>query len=136
MCNSKKERRLTRMKKPVGKLLKGKRGFSLVEVVVALAVIVTVSVAAMSFIKTSSIASDRELAYSEARLYASNALEIFKYAKDEAQYTKLVEDKLTKPESGYVSVDIVVKTENSESTFTATATKQNGDTLFKLTYTK
>lgn len=124
------------MKKPVGKLLKGKRGFSLVEVVVALAVIVTVSVAAMSFIKTSSIASDRELAYSEARLYASNALEIFKYAKDEAQYTKLVEDKLTKPESGYVSVDIVVKTENSESTFTATATKQNGDTLFKLTYTK
>lgn len=123
------------MKKPVGKLLKGKRGFSLVEVVVALAVIVTVSVAAMSFIKTSSIASDRELAYSEARLYASNALEIFKYAENETQYTELV-DKLTKPDSGYVSVDIVVKTENSESTFTATATKQNGDTLFKLTYTK
>lgn len=124
------------MKKPVGKLLKGKRGFSLVEVVVALAVIVTVSVAAMSFIKTSSIASDRELAYSEARLYASNALEIFKYAENTDKYTELVENKLTKPESGYVSVDIVVKTENSESTFTATATKQNGDTLFKLTYTK
>lgn len=124
------------MKKSVGKLLKGKRGFSLVEVVVALAVIVTVSVAAMSFIKTSSIVSDRELAYSEARLYASNALEIFKYAKDEAQYTNLVKEKLTKPESGYVSVDIVVKTENSESTFTATATKQNGDTLFILEYTK
>lgn len=119
------------MKKPVGKLLKGKRGFSLVEVVVALAVIVTVSVAAMSFIKTSSIASDRELAYSEARLYASNALEIFKYAENETQYTNLV-DKLTKPESGYVSVKI----EATENTFTATATKQNGDTLFKLTYTK
>ena len=124
------------MKKPVGKLLKGKRGFSLVEVVVALAVIVTVSVAAMSFIKTSSIAYDRELAYSEARLYASNALEIFKYAENTDKYTELVENKLTKPESGYVSVDIVVKTENSESTFTATATKQNGDELFKLTYTK
>lgn len=124
------------MKKSVGKLLKGKRGFSLVEVVVALAVIVTVSVAAMSFIKTSSIASDRELAYSEARLYASNALEIFKYAKDQVQYYDLVTKKLTKPESGYVSVDIVVKTENSESTFTATATKQNGDELFILTYTK
>lgn len=124
------------MKKSVGKLLRDKRGFSLVEVVVALAVIVTVSVAAMSFIKTSSIASDRELAYSEARLYASNALEIFKYAKDQAQYTNLVKEKLTKPESGYVSVDIVVKTENSESTFTATATKQNGDTLFTLEYKK
>ena len=124
------------MKKPVGKLLKGKRGFSLVEVVVALAVIVTVSVAAMSFIKTSSIASDRELAYSEARLYASNALEIFKYAENTDKYTELVENKLTKPDSGYVSVDIVVKTENSKSTFTATATKQNGDELFKLTYTK
>lgn len=120
------------MKKPVGKLLRGKRGFSLVEVVVALAVIVTVSVAAMSFIKTSSIASDRELAYSEARLYAANALEIFKYAKDEAQYTDLVKNKLTKPESGYVSVKI----ETTENTFTATATKQNGDELFKLTYTK
>lgn len=124
------------MKKSVGKLLKGKRGFSLVEVVVALAVIVTVSVAAMSFIKTSSIASDRELAYSEARLYASNALEIFKYAENETQYTNLVTKKLTKPDSGYVSVDIVVKTENIESTFTATATKQNGDELFILTYTK
>ena len=124
------------MKKPVGKLLKGKRGFSLVEVVVALAVIVTVSVAAMSFIKTSSIASDRELAYSEARIYASNALEIFKYAENTDEYDKLVKNKLTKPESGYVSVDIVVKTENSESTFTATATKQNGDTLFTLEYKK
>ena len=124
------------MKKPVGKLLKGKRGFSLVEVVVALAVIVTVSVAAMSFIKTSSIASDRELAYSEARLYASNALEIFKYAENTDKYNELVKNKLTKPESGYVSVDIVVKTENSESTFTATATKQNGDELFTLKDTK
>lgn len=119
------------MKKPMKKL-PGKHGFTLVEVVVALAIIVTVSVAAMSFIKTSSIASDRELAYSEARLYASNALEIFKYAKDQAQYTNLVKDKLTKPESGYVSVKI----ETNGSTFTATATKQNGDTLFKLTYTK
>lgn len=121
------------MKKPVGKLLKGKRGFSLVEVVVALAVIVTVSVAAMSFIKTSSIASDRELAYSEARLYAANALEIFKYAENKAQYTELVKKKLTPlDEDGYVSVKI----ETTESTFTATATKQNGDELFKLTYTK
>lgn len=124
------------MKKPVGKLLKGKRGFSLVEVVVALAVIVTVSVAAMSFIKTSSIASDRELAYSEARLYASNALEIFKYAEDETQYTNLVKNKLTKPESGYVSVEITANYTSETKTFTATATKQNGDTLFKLTYTK
>lgn len=125
------------MKKPVGKLLRDKRGFSLVEVVVALAVIVTVSVAAMSFIKTSSIASDRELAYSEARLYASNALEIFKYAENETQYTELVEKKLTPlDEDGYVSVKITVNYEATENTFTATATKQNGDTLFKLTYTK
>lgn len=124
------------MKKPVGKLLRGKRGFSLVEVVVALAVIVTVSVAAMSFIKTSSIASDRELAYSEARLYASNALEIFKYAKDQAQYTELVEKKLTKPESGYVSVEITANYTSKTKAFTATATKQNGDTLFTLEYKK
>lgn len=119
------------MKKPTKKL-PGKRGFTLVEVVVALAIIVTVSVAAMTFIKASTISSDRELAYSEARLYASNALEIFKYAENETQYTNLVNDKLTKPESGYVSVKI----ETNGSTFTATATKQNGDTLFKLTYTK
>lgn len=124
------------MKKPVGKLLRDKRGFSLVEVVVALAVIVTVSVAAMSFIKTSSIASDRELAYSEARLYASNALEIFKYAKNQAQYDDLVKNKLTKPDSGYVSVEITANYTSETKTFTATATKQNGDELFILTYTK
>ena len=77
------------MKKSVKKLIAGKRGFSLVEVVVALAIIVTVSIAAMSLISTSSVNSDRELAYSEARLYASNALEIFKYSKDKAQFDKV-----------------------------------------------
>ena len=123
------------MKKSVKKLLAGKRGFSLVEVVVALAIIVTVSIAAMSFISTSSVNSARELAYSEARLYASNALEIFKFAKDETQYKELVNNKLTAPDSGYVSVDIKTSGENNE-TFTATAKKQNGDVLFTLTYTK
>ena len=120
------------MKKSVKKLLAGKRGFSLVEVVVALAIIVTVSIAAMSLISTASVNSDRELAYSEARLYASNALEIFKFSNNETQYHELVNDKLTAPDSGYVSVDI----NTSENTFTATAKKQNGDVLFKLTYTK
>ena len=123
------------MKKSVKKLLAGKRGFSLVEVVVALAIIVTVSIAAMSFISTSSVNSARELAYSEARLYASNVLEIFKFAKDATQYNELVNNKLTAPDSGYVSVDIKTSGENNE-TFTATAKKQNGDVLFKLTYTK
>ena len=124
------------MKKSVKKLLAGKRGFSLVEVVVALAIIVTVSIAAMSFIRTSSVNSDRELAYSEARLYASNALEIFKYAENETQYTNLVTKKLTKPESGYVSVEIETSWEYNNETFTATANKQNGDVLFTLTYKK
>ena len=123
------------MKKSVKKLLAGKRGFSLVEVVVALAIIVTVSIAAMSLISTASVHSDRELAYSEARLYASNALEIFKYSKDKAQFDNLVKERLTPPDSGYVSVDIKTSGENNE-TFTATAKKQNGDVLFKLTYTK
>ena len=123
------------MKKSVKKLLAGKRGFSLVEVVVALAIIVTVSIAAMSLISTASVNSDRELAYSEARLYASNALEIFKFAKDNTQYNELVKERLTPPDSGYVSVDIKTSGENNE-TFTATAKKQNGDVLFKLTYTK
>lgn len=119
------------MKKSVKKLLAGKRGFSLVEVVVALAIIVTVSIAAMSFISTSSVNSARELAYSEARLYASNALEIFKFAKYE-KYNELVHNKLTAPDSGYVSVEI----NTSETNFTATAKKQNGDVLFTLTYKK
>ena len=120
------------MKKSVKKLLAGKRGFSLVEVVVALAIIVTVSIAAMSLISTASVNSDRELAYSEARLYASNALEIFKYSKDNTQFYNLVNNKLTAPDSGYVSVEI----NTSETAFAATAKKQNGDVLFTLTYTK
>ncbi len=124
------------MKKSVKKLLAGKRGFSLVEVVVALAIIVTVSIAAMSFISTSSVNSARELAYSEARLYASNALEIFKFAENETQYKKLVNNKLTAPDSGYVSVEIETSWEYNNETFTATAKKQNGDVLFTLTYTK
>ena len=123
------------MQQSAQKLLAGKRGFSLVEVVVALAIIVTVSIAAMSFIRTSSVNSARELAYSEARLYASNALEIFKHSKDKAQFDNLVKERLTPPDSGYVSVDIKTSGENNE-TFTATAKKQNGDVLFKLTYTK
>lgn len=123
------------MKKPTKKL-PGKHGFTLVEVVVALAIIVTVSVAAMTFIKASTISSDRELAYSEARLYASNALEIFKYAENKEQYTELVNKKLTKPDSGYVSIEITANYTSETKTFTATATKQNGDTLFILNYEK
>lgn len=124
------------MKRPTKRLL-GKRGFSLVEVVVALAIIVTVSAAAMTFIKASSISSARELAYSEARLYTSDALEIFKYAKDKAQFDKLVKDKLTLPDERYVSVEIETSSwESSEKTFTAAVKKQNGDTLFTLTYKK
>ena len=124
------------MKKSVKKLLAGKRGFSLVEVVVALAIIVTVSIAAMSLISTASVNSDRELAYSEARLYASNALEIFKYSKDKAQFDNLVKERLTPPDSGYVSVEIETSWEYNNETFTATANKQNGDVLFTLKYTK
>lgn len=123
----------TVMKRQTKRLL-GKRGFSLVEVVVALAIIVTVSAAAMTFIKASSISSARELAYSEARLYTSDALEIFKYAKDKAQFNELVKNKLTLPDERYVSVEIETSWADSEKTFTATVKKQNGDTLFTLKY--
>ena len=124
------------MKRTTKRLL-GKRGFSLVEVVVALAIIVTVSAAAMTFIKASSISSARELAYSEARLYTSDALEIFKYAKDKTQFDQLVKDKLTLPDERYVSVEIETSSwESSEKTLTATVKKQNGDTLFTLKYKK
>ena len=69
-----------------------RRGFSLVEVVVALAIIVIVSGAAISLIVSHSRLEARTVQTVEAASIAENAIECFRYANDGAEFIALMNE--------------------------------------------
>ncbi len=70
--------------------LKNKKGFSLVEVVVALAVIVIVSAAAITIILSSFASKNTIIDKSKAQSFASNVWESFKAADGQEEFLALV----------------------------------------------
>lgn len=128
--------------------LKNRRGVSIVEVVVAMTIIVLISGTAMSFIFTSDANADKDVAYTDARLLAENALEIFKYADNATDYQKIFEQHLEKGDTlnentysytyapGYVTLNVKATYDDGNKVFTAVAKKQNGDELFNIKYEK
>lgn len=129
--------------------LKNRRGVSIVEVVVAMTIIVLISGTAMSFIFTSDANADKDVAYTNARLIAENALEIFKHADDAKDYQTIFAQHLKKDGTpsdsttysytyapGYVTLNIKADYSDNKKIFTAVAKKQNGDELFNIKYEK
>lgn len=128
--------------------LKNRRGVSIVEVVVAMAIIVLISGTAMSFIFTSDANADKDVAYTDARLLAENALEIFKHADDATDYQRIFEKHVEEGGTlsgttysytyapGYVTLNIKATYNDDGKVFTAVAKKQNGDELFNIKYEK
>lgn len=68
-----------------------KKGFSLAEVVIALSIILTVSLTAMSIALSSVSVTAKAVELSKAQGFAANALECFKAAKDEDELLALIE---------------------------------------------
>lgn len=129
--------------------LKNRRGVSIVEVVVAMAIIVLISGTAMSFIFASDANADKDRAYTDARLIAENALEVFKHTGNADDYQGIFEKHVAEGgtlscennycsytyATGYVTLNIRADYSDSK-VFTAVAKKQNGDELFNIKYEK
>lgn len=69
---------------------RNKRGYSLVEVVIALSVIVTVSITALSIVLSSVATKVNAINKSQAQSFADNVWESFKAAENEEEFLSLV----------------------------------------------
>ena len=101
----------------------GKRGMTVGEVIIAIAVIVIVTISAAYTIRMSASATSRDFNYERARIAARNSLEEFKYYTDRDQsYTE---------QFGDYTLEVTVEGNH----FTAVIT-YNGESKFDITYTK
>ncbi len=106
----------------------------------------------MSFIFASDANADKDRAYTDARLIAENALEVFKHAGNAVDYKVIFEKHVAEGgtlscdndycsyayATGYVTLNIRADYSGNDGkdTFTAVAKKQNGDELFNIKYGK
>lgn len=123
------------------------RGVSIVEAVVAMAVIAIVSLAALSVISSSRITAGEDAVADQARYRAEAALECFKFADTEQEFNTVLGGLLEKaPDGSYTfgtkTVGLTVKVtytgaEGDRPLFEATGTRTKDDkTLFHITYRK
>lgn len=134
---------------------KNKRGYSLVEVVIALSVIVTVSITALSIVLSSVATKVNAINKTEAQSFADNVWESFKAADTQDEFLSLVsfsEDvTLTESETDesgntiytYYSeehkftAEIAVRySENARSEFSISVTDKDGDSIISFSYRK
>lgn len=127
-----------------------KKGFSLAEVVIALSIILTVSLTAMSIALSSVSVTAKAVELSKAQGFAANALECFKAAEDEAELLKLIKFaegvELTKNGDSVYSHTLgdgrftaqikVCFPENAEKTFKLILLDKDGNEHLSLSYHK
>lgn len=108
------------------KSARSRRGISLVEVIVALAVIAIISTAALSLVISSSKVDANSLRSTQVMMAAKNALECYRFSDREDEFGELLrktgdyieaDDSYVLTESSYV---ITVKYEDDSLRFTAT----------------
>lgn len=126
-----------------------KKGFSLAEVVIALSIILTVSLTAMSIALSSVSVTAKAVELSKAQGFAANALECFKAAEDEDELLKLIEFaegvKLTKDKDsvylhtlgdGRFTAQITVGFADAEKTFKLILLDKDENEHLSLSYHK
>lgn len=134
---------------------RSKRGYSLVEVVIALSVIVTVSVTALSIVLSSVAAKTNAINKSCAQSFAENVWESFKAADTQDEFLSFVafsEDAvLTESTPGgseetiytyysekhkFTAEIAVLYPENARPELTVTVTDKGGDEIVSFSYRK
>ena len=70
---------------------KCKRGFTIVEAVIAMAVIALVSAVATSTVRRTLTTTSQDYDYEQARIHMENALETFKYCKNLAEFNSYIQ---------------------------------------------
>jgi prepilin-type N-terminal cleavage/methylation domain-containing protein len=105
---------------------RSRRGISLVEVVVALAVITIISAAALSLVISSARVDANSLRSTQVTIAAENSLECYRFAESEEKFAELLEKTgdYKKVDGAYVLTEkayvITVNYTNTKLTFSAT----------------
>ena len=105
---------------------RSRRGISLVEVVVALAVITIISAAALSLVISSARVDANSLRSTQITIAAENSLECYRFAESEEKFAELLEKTgdYKKVDDAYVMTEkayvITVNYTNTRLTFSAT----------------
>ena len=118
-----------------------KKGMTIIETVISLAVIAIVSFTAIGFIKRFSDVNAKMIYETDARLTVENALECFKYAEDETQFfnaLNLTRSGFVRQGGSYILVVIAVSfPPEGAASFTCHATNSSGRVIVSVTsYTK
>lgn len=66
--------------------VKDKKGFSIAEVIISLAIILIVSLSALTIVKASNISSLKTVSCAEARSYTETVLELYKFADTKTEF--------------------------------------------------
>lgn len=128
--------------KKIIKKPRNRRGFSLVEVVVALTVIVIMSGAAITLINTHTDVQVRTIQTTEAANIAENAIECFRFAKDTGEFKTSLEKTTVslEGENGNYKViknGVTVIIEITDNTIKVSAQNKNNEIILdEISYTK
>lgn len=120
-----------------------RRGVSLVETVVAMALVVTVSIVAISTMSMAMTANARDEATAQARTAARNALELFRYADNQTDFEAVLAAKLPEfaksgtdntytADFGWCTLTVTADYSSSPAVFSATAMGNDGKLLFEV----
>ena len=126
--------------------LKRNGGFSIMEAVIALAVIVIVTVSALSIATSSLVAKTKLINRSQAQSFAQDVWECFKVSDDKSEFdtnltfaidkTPVYDSESNSYRYNSKRFDAKIKIDNSFSELTVTVIDKNGKEIISLNYDK
>jgi prepilin-type N-terminal cleavage/methylation domain-containing protein len=128
------------MRRSSTKSARSRRGISLVEVVVALAVITIISAAALSLVISSARVDANSLRSTQVMIAAENSLECYRFAKSEEKFAELLEKTgdYKKVDGAYVLTEkaYVITVNYTDTKLTFSATDSDGEEIYKYEFNK
>ena len=128
------------MRRSSTKSAHSRRGISLVEVVVALAVITVISAAALSLVISSARVDANSLRSTQVTIAAENSLECYRFAESEEEFAALLEKTgdYKKVDDAYVLTEkaYVITVNYTDKRLTFSATDSDGKEIYKYEFNK
>lgn len=121
--------------------VRSRKGISLVEVVVALAVIAIISAAALSLVVSSAKVDANSLRTTRVMMAAENALECFRFAESDAEFKTLIAKTGNYTSSGdgvyvYTDKNYTVNVKYTDTKLTFTAVDENENEIYSYEFKK
>ena len=128
------------MRRSSTKSAHSRRGISLVEVVVALAVITIISAAALSLVISSARVDANSLRSTQVMIAAENSLECYRFAGSDEEFAALLEKTgdYKKVDDAYVLTEkaYVITVNYTDTRLTFSATDSDGKEIYKYEFNK